>query len=83
MKGSELSRKSKLNTVFGKRLMKAVSYFSFVQVRSQGPAVTLIITNITNGREYSIDLTLAIKDKSWPEDAVEWIGRSRKGNKKH
>ena len=52
--------------------------FSFVEVRSQGPAVTLKIKR--NGREYiSIDLTLAIKDKSWPEDADEWKTRHRNG----
>ncbi|XP_068762756.1 cyclic GMP-AMP synthase-like receptor 1 [Montipora capricornis] len=73
---------SRVKSVFARHVRDAIEfleYGSFVQVRSQGPAVTLIITNITNGREYSIDLTLAIKDKSWPEDAVEWIGRSRKG----
>ena len=50
-----------------------LSFNSFVVVRSQGPAVTLKITR--NGREYSVDLTLAIKDKSWPEDAEEWPSR--------
>ena len=50
------------------------SYFnSYVDARSQGPAVTLKITR--NGREYSVDLALAIKDKSWPEDAEEWPSR--------
>ena len=37
--------------------------------------MTLKITNYTNGREYSVDLTLAIKDRSWPEDAEEWPNR--------
>lgn len=36
---------------------------------------------IENGREYiSVDLTLAIKDNTWPEDAEEWITRRRNGN---
>ena len=48
-------------------------------VTCHGPAVTLKITN-RNGRVYSIDLTLAIKDKSWPQDAEEWKRRDRKGN---
>ena len=48
-------------------------------MRSQGPAVTLIMTNNKTGRKYSIDLTLAIKDKSWPDDADEWKTRSRNG----
>ena len=39
--------------------------------------MTLKITNRDNGREYSVDLTLAIKDKSWPEDAEEWKTRHR------
>ncbi|KAL9955279.1 hypothetical protein ACROYT_G036581 [Oculina patagonica] len=52
---------------------------SNVTVRSQGPAVTLKITN-RKEREYSIDLTLAIKYESWPEDAEEWPSRrDRKG----
>ena len=55
-----------------------IRFLSYVQVRSQGPAVTLKI--ITNGREYSVDLTLAIKDNTWPEDAEEWITRRRNGN---
>ena len=41
--------------------------------------MTLKITNRDNGREYSVDLTLAIKDKSWPEDAEEWKTRHRTG----
>lgn len=53
-------------------------FFSYVEVRSQGPAVTLKI--IRNGREYSVDLTLAIKDNTWPEDADEWSTRRRNGN---
>lgn len=47
-------------------------------MRSQGPAVTLKITN-RNGREYSIDLTLAIKHESWSECAEEWRRRRRNG----
>ena len=35
---------------------------------------------IRNGREYSVDLTLAIKDNTWPEDADEWSTRGRNGN---
>jgi len=48
-------------------------------VACHGPAVTLKITK--NKREYSVDLTLAIKDKSWPDDAEEWRRRARKGTK--
>ena len=55
-----------------------IHVFSYVEVRSQGPAVTLIITR--NEREYSVDLTLAIKDNTWPEDAEEWRTRRRNGN---
>ncbi|XP_029192123.2 protein mab-21-like 2 [Acropora millepora] len=51
----------------------------FVEVSSNGPAVTLLLTNNRNGRRYSIDLTPVIKDKSWPEDADEWKSRSRGG----
>lgn len=40
--------------------------------------MTLKITN-ENGREYSVDLTLAIKHASWPEDAEEWRTRVRNG----
>ena len=47
---------------------------------SEGPAVTLKIINHWNGKVYSVDLTLAIKDKSWPEDADEWKTRVRRGN---
>ena len=32
-----------------------------------------------NEREYSVDLTLAIKYESWPEDAEEWRTRHRNG----
>ena len=52
--------------------------FSDIEVRSQGPAVTLKITR--NRKEYSVDLTLAIKDNTWPEDAEEWSTRQRNGN---
>ena len=31
-------------------------------------------------RRISVDLTLTIKDKSWPEDANEWKRRARQGN---
>lgn len=55
-----------------------VCFFSCVEVRSQGPAVTLKI--IKNETEYSVDLTLAIKDNTWPEDAEEWSTRRRNGN---
>ncbi|XP_078345906.1 cyclic GMP-AMP synthase-like receptor 1 [Oculina patagonica] len=59
--------------------IKELGYESNVTVRSQGPAVTLKITN-RKEREYSIDLTLAIKYESWPEDAEEWPSRrDRKG----
>lgn len=54
-----------------------IHFFSYVDVRSQGPAVTLKISK--NGKEYSVDLTLAIKDNSWPEDAEEWSTRRRNG----
>lgn len=40
--------------------------------------MTLKITN-ENGREYSVDLTLAIKHAFWPEDAKEWRTRDRNG----
>jgi len=40
--------------------------------------VTLKITN-ENGKEYSVDLTLAVKCESWPEDAKEWRTRHRTG----
>ncbi|CAH3037531.1 unnamed protein product, partial [Pocillopora meandrina] len=53
--------------------------FRNVAVKSEGPAVTLKITS-TNKREYSIDLTLAIKEKTWPEDAEEWTTRCRNVN---
>lgn len=39
--------------------------------------MTLKITK--QGREYSVDLTLAIKDYTWPEDAEEWKTRHRNG----
>jgi hypothetical protein len=48
-----------------------------IEVRSSGPAVTL---TITHGNIYNIDLTLAIKDETWPDDAEEWKTRSRRGN---
>ncbi|XP_068762759.1 cyclic GMP-AMP synthase-like receptor 1 isoform X2 [Montipora capricornis] len=73
---------SSVKSVFARHVRNAIEYLGygrFVEVRSQGPAVTLIITNRMNGRKYSIDLTLAIKDKSWPEDADEWKGRPRRG----
>ncbi|XP_068727274.1 uncharacterized protein [Montipora capricornis] len=73
---------SSVKSVFARHVRNAIEYLGygrFVEVRSQGPAVTLIITNRMNGRKYSIDLTLAIKDKWWPEDADEWKGRSRRG----
>ena len=53
--------------------------FRNVAVKSEGPAVTLKITS-TNRIEYSIDLTLAIKEKTWPEEAEEWKTRPRAGN---
>ena len=55
----------------------------FVEVSSHGPAVTLLLTNYSNGKSYSIDLAPAIKDKTWPEDADEWKARSRKGRRKN
>ena len=54
----------------------------FVKVRSHGPAVTLTLTNYRNGKSYSIDLVPAIKQKTWPEDANEWIARQRRGTRK-
>lgn len=48
-----------------------------VTVKSGGTAVTLEISK--DGREYSVDLTLGIKDNTWPEDAEEWKTRQRKG----
>ena len=53
----------------------------FVKKSSHGPAVTLLLKN-DNGKSYSIDLALAIKDKTWPEDADEWKARSRRGTRK-
>ncbi|XP_068671833.1 cyclic GMP-AMP synthase-like receptor 1 [Montipora foliosa] len=76
---------SRVKSVFARHVRDAIAYLGyggFVQMTSpHGPAVTLIITNRMNGRVYSIDLTLvvAIKDKSWPEDADEWKERSRRG----
>ena len=40
----------------------------------------LQITNVRNQREYSVDLTLAIKCVDWPKEAVEWFIRPRNGN---
>ena len=54
----------------------------FVEVSSHGPAVTLLLTNSSDGKTYSIDLVPAIKDNSWPEDAIEWITRPRRGTRK-
>ena len=54
----------------------------FVKVRSHGAAVTLTLINNSDGKSYSIDLVLAIKDKTWPEDAIEWIARQRRGTRK-
>lgn len=59
-------------------MVQCNSIFSSVTVACHGPAVTLKIIN-RNRREYSVDLTLAIKDKSWPEDADEWKRRARNG----
>ena len=49
----------------------------FISQRGQGPAVTLKIDQ--DGKTYSIDMTLAIKDSSWPDDAEEWRKRTRHG----
>ncbi|XP_067043837.1 cyclic GMP-AMP synthase-like receptor 1 isoform X2 [Acropora muricata] len=59
--------------------VQELRYGGFVEVSSNGPAVTLLLTNNRNGRKYSIDLTPVIKDKTWPEDADEWKSRSRGG----
>lgn len=73
---------SRVKSVFSRLVIEAIQHLGYgrwVDVRSQGPAVTLIMTNNNTGRKYSIDLTLAIKDKSWPDDADEWKTRSRNG----
>ncbi|XP_015767425.1 PREDICTED: protein mab-21-like 2 [Acropora digitifera] len=70
---------SHLKSLFARLVNDAVAelgYGRFVEVSSNGPAVTLILTNNRNRRRYSIDLTPVIKDKSWPEDADEWKSRS-------
>lgn len=54
----------------------------FVEVSSHGPAVKLLIKNYSDGKSYNIDLVPAIKDKTWPEDAYEWIFRERGTRKK-
>ncbi|KAL9955284.1 hypothetical protein ACROYT_G036586 [Oculina patagonica] len=68
--------------VFARLIRKAITATGnerFVtDVACHGPAVTLKITNASR-RKYSVDLTLAIKDKSWPDDAEEWKTRRRKG----
>ena len=51
----------------------------FISQSSQGPAVTLKIKQ--HGKTYSIDMALAIKDSSWPDDAEEWRKRTRHGIK--
>ena len=53
--------------------------FRCIDVQTHGPAATLQITDKNNGRVYSVDLVLVIKDKSWPEDAEGWRQRQRKG----
>ena len=53
-----------------------------MEVSSHGPAVTLRLTNCSDGKSYDIDLVPTIKDKTWPEDANEWITRPRRGTRK-
>lgn len=54
----------------------------FVKVSSHGPAVKLLITNYRDGKKYCVDLVPAIKDNTWPGDAIEWIQRQRKSTRK-
>lgn len=70
---------SQVKAVFGRLVREAImeKRYRNVDVKSEGPAVTLKITE--QGREYSVDLTLAIKDYTWPEDAEEWQTRHRNG----
>ena len=64
-------------------VIKCLSFLvcSFVMVTKSGPAVNLKIT-ATNGRMYSVDLTLAIKclfHCSYPFEISEWVTRPRNG----
>lgn len=71
-----------VKSVFGRHVSAAIAELGYgrnIQVSSHGPAVTLKVTNLSSGKEYSIDLVLAVKDKSWPEDADEWKTRKRNG----
>ena len=68
-----------VNKIKDCKLSKLHFIYRSVEVSTNGPAVTLLLTNNTNGLRYSIDLTPVIKDESWPEDADEWKSRSRRG----
>lgn len=59
--------------------IKNLGYEQCIDVETHGPAATLQITDTNNGRVYSVDLVLVIRDKSWPEDAEGWRQRQRKG----
>ncbi|KAJ7369963.1 hypothetical protein OS493_035134 [Desmophyllum pertusum] len=74
---------TQVKAVFARLVRDAISVRGYerivTDVKSQGPAVTLKIIN-SNGRKYSVDLTLAIiKDKTWPRVAEEWRTRRRNG----
>ncbi|XP_074639718.1 cyclic GMP-AMP synthase-like receptor 1 [Acropora palmata] len=71
---------SRVKSVFANLVRRAIRELKcegFVEASSHGPAVKLLITNYSDGKSYSIDLVPAIKDKTWPEDANEWISRQR------
>ncbi|KAL9955282.1 hypothetical protein ACROYT_G036584 [Oculina patagonica] len=78
---NDLYNATQIKALFARLVREAIRELGCernVTVRSQGPAITLKITN-RNGREYSVDLTLAIEHESWPEDADEWRTRRRNG----
>ncbi|XP_031548635.1 protein mab-21-like 2 [Actinia tenebrosa] len=69
---------TKVKSLFCRYVHEAITelgYSHCIEVKSSGPAVTLKIT--VGCKMYSIDLTLAIKDESWPDDADEWKTRHR------
>lgn len=76
----EMLSASRVKSVFANLVRRAIRELKcegFVEASSHGPAVKLLITNYSDGKSYSIDLVPAIKDKTWPEDANEWISRER------
>ncbi|PFX30854.1 uncharacterized protein LOC111323019 [Stylophora pistillata] len=67
---------TEMRELFANCVKVAVSLLqSNVVAEENGPAVTLKITT-PEGRNVSVDLTLAIK-VDWPDDAREWITRTR------